>query len=157
MKTYWLKFGSGDPSNFAGLSPTFITFSAYGLTALAAPGVSEMPTGSGLYRFDYGPTLPIIFTADGGSALSSGDRFITGTLDPIQAVDEKIGTVSDSFGSTLTDPSTVLGYLKRSQEFQEGDADFQKSTGVWSVSTRGSSTLLFQKTLANNATEATKE
>lgn len=155
-KSYWLKFGSGDPATYTGLSPTLSIFSAGGLTAVAAPGITETPSGSGLYRFDYGPTQSIIFKADGGSALASGDRYITGVLDPIQSVDEKIGTTSDSIGSTTTDPSTVLGYLRRNLEFNEGDATYTKSTGTWAISSRGSTTLLREKTLTNNTTTATK-
>lgn len=156
MKTYYLKFGSGDPASFTGLTPTLVIFSAGGLTAVTAPGVTETPAGSGFYRFDYGPTLSTLFKADGGAALASGDRYIVGVLDPIQVVDERIGTTADSFGSTATDPTTLLGFAKRNQEIQEGDAAFAKSTGVWSISSRGSSTLLREKTLTNNATSATK-
>lgn len=155
-KTYYLKFGTGNAADYTGLSPSFTIFSAGGLTAIAAPGITETPVGSGIYRFDYGPTISILFTADGGAALASGDRYIYGALDPMQAVDEKLGTVSDSFGSTLTDPSTVFGYLKRNQEFQEGDAVFVKSTGTWNVYNRGSTTLLRSKALTNTASQAAK-
>lgn len=155
-KQYYLKFGTGDPSNYTGLTPTFSIFSVNGVSALAAPGITETPVGSGLYGFIYGPTLSILFKADGGSNLASSDRYIIGTLDPIQAVDEKIGYATDSFGSTATDPSTVLGYLRRSQEFSEGNAQFTKSTGIWSVYSRGSSTLLTEKTLTNTTTAAGK-
>lgn len=155
-KQYYLKFGSGDPVNYTGLSPTFTIFSYNGVTAITAPGITESPSGSGLYGFIYGPSMSILFKADGGSALAAGDRYIVGTLDPIQAVDEKIGFTTDSIGSTAVDPSTVLGYLKRSQEFSEGNAQFTKSTGIWSVYSRGSSTLLTEKTLTNTTTAAGK-
>lgn len=156
-KTYYLKFGSGDPVPFSGLSPTFTVFSAGGLTSLAAPGITETPAGSGYYRFDYaGPTLSIIFKADGGAALASGDRYISGALDPIQAVDDKVGYTTDSFGSTSTDPGSILGYLKRSLEFWEGNATFTKSTGIWDIYSRGSSTLLREKALTNTTTAAGK-
>lgn len=155
-KTYWLKFGSGDPAINSGLSPTFTIFSAMGLTALAAPGITETPASSGLYSFSYAPTLSIVFKIDGGAALASNDRYISSALDPIQSVDEKMGNLTDSFGSTLTDPSSVLGYLKRNLEFQEGNASFNKSTGIWDISSRGSSTLLREKTLTNTTTTASK-
>ncbi len=155
-KTYYLVFGSGNPSSYSGLTPTLSVFSLQGLTALTAPGITELPTGSGFYQFQYAPTLSIVFVADGGSALATGDRYIPGVLDPIQAVDERIGTVNDSFGSTATDPSTLFGYAKRAQENQEGDSVFVKATGVWSIYSRGSSTLLAEKNLANNVTQATK-
>lgn len=156
MKDYWLKFGTGDPASFTGLSPTFTIFSLEGITSLVAPGVTETPSGSGFYRFQYGPTLSIIFKADGGAALATGDRYISGALDPIQVVDERIGTVSDSFGSTSVDPATVLGYLRRNIEFQEGNAIFTKSTGIWDIYSRGSSTLLREKQLSNDTTSADK-
>jgi hypothetical protein len=155
-KTYYLVFGSGNPANFTGLAPTLTIFSAMGLTALPAPGVTETPVGSGMYQFQYAPTLSILFLADGGSNLSNTDRYLKGALDPIHAVDEKVGYNTDAFGTTLTDPSTLFGYVKRNQEFQEGNAVFTKSSGVWDVYSRGSSQLLMEKTLTNTTTAATK-
>lgn len=155
-KTYWLAFGSGNPATNTGLSPTFTVFSANGLTAIAGVTIAELPAGSGFYRFMYGPTAPIIFVADGGGSLAAADRYVKGTLDPIQSVDEKVGTLQDSFGSTALDPATLLGYAKRSQEFQEGNAVFTKATGIWDVYSRGSSTLLMEKTLSNTTTAAGK-
>ncbi len=156
MKSYYLKFGTGDPSLYTGLSPTLVIFNVGGMSAVTAPGITEAPTGSGLYRFDYGATVSILFKADGGALLASGDRYIVGTLDPIQAVDEKIGTLGDSIGSTLTDPSTLFGYVKRGQEFNEGNSDFNKTSGVWSIYSRGSTTLLATKTLTNTTSSAGK-
>lgn len=155
-KTYYLKFGSGDPRPNTGLFPTFIIFSASGMTALAAPGVTEMPALSGLYQFQYGPTGPIVFLADGGAALSAGDRYISATLDPIQAVDNQIGFATDSFGTTVSDPSTLWGMAKRALENFEGDAIFTKATGIWQIFNRGSTTLLRQKSLTNTTTSSTK-
>lgn len=155
-KTYYLKFGSGDPALFTGLAPTLSVFSANGVTALTAPGVTETPVGSGFYQFIYGPTLSIIFKADGGAALSSGDRYITGVLDPIQNVDEKVGTLSDSFGTVIVDPTTILGYVKRIQEWLEGNALFNKSTGAWTVYSRASGATLAVKALTNTTSQSTK-
>lgn len=156
-KTYVLQFGSGDPRLFTGLSPTFLIFStSLGSTSMTPPGISEVISGSGFYTFSYGPTISISFLSDGGAALSSADRYVTGVLDPIQAVDQTVGQPYDSYGSTLLDPSSVLGYLKRNLEFNEGNAIFTKSTGIWDVYSRGSTTLLFEKQLANNVTSATK-
>jgi hypothetical protein len=154
-KTYYLKFGSGSPSSFTGLTPTFTIFSAGGLTSMTPPGITEGPAGSGIYMFQYGTTQSIVFLADGGAALSSTDRYIVGGLDPVQAVDQTIGQPSDSFGTTLTDPTTVLGYCKRTQEFNEGNKTFVKATGIWDIYSRGSSTLLREKTLTNSVTSAT--
>ena len=89
-KDYLLKFGSGNPASYSGLSPTFILFEIGPTLPWAAttpPGVSEISVGSGLYTFAYQATLPIAFVADGGAALSTTDRYVTGILDPIKAVD----------------------------------------------------------------------
>lgn len=157
-KTYLLKFGSGNPSSFSGLSPTFTLFQI-GPTLpwanLTAPGVTEISTGSGIYTFGYNATLPIAFVADGGAVLSSADRYITGILDPIQAVDQRVGFPGDSIGSTAVDPTTLMGYASRNQEVLEGDATFDKTTGTWLMQTRGSTT--FQsKVLTNNSGSVTK-
>lgn len=152
-----IQFGSGNPADNTGLSPTFIFFGAPLLgTTLPPPGVTEYLAGSGHYGFVYGTTTPIQFTIDGGAALASSDRYVSGTLDPVQTVDTRLGFVTDSFGSTGTDPSTVLGYLRRNLEWLEGNAEFSKASGAWSVYSRGSSTLLKVKTLTNTSSAAGK-
>lgn len=155
-KDYAITFGS-DPRVNTGLTPTFIIFNvlATGQT-LTPPAITEPRAGSGCYYFSYGPTLAVYFQVDGGSSIAASDRYANGVLDPIQVVDQRIGTTDDSFGSTSVDPSTVFGYLKRGQEDAEGNAEFIKATGVWTVSSRGSSQVLFVKTLTNTSSEATK-
>lgn len=158
MKTYLLKFGSGDPSNYSGLSPTFSIFyigPTLPWATLAPPGISEIFSGAGLYMFAYNATLPIAFVADGGAALASADRYVTGILDPIQAVDERVGFPGDSYGSTSTDPSTLMGYASRNQEVLEGNATFDKTTGTWVIQTRGGTTIQ-TKVLTNNSGSVTK-
>lgn len=157
-KNYLLRFGSGNPAGYAGLSPTLIVFSSVpGGSLLAAPPVAELPTSTGLYTFAYGPTISIAFVADAGSSLSASERYIVGILDPVQAVDENIGQPYDSYGSTSSDPSTLLGYAKRNLEVQEGDATFNKTTGVWDIYSRGASTLLREKTLQNTSGNISKD
>lgn len=155
-KTYYLAFGSQNPNTYTGLAPTFTIFSINGISAIAAPGITETPAGTGFYSFSYAPTMSILFLVDGGASVTATDRYIKGALDPIQAVDDKIGFTSDSFGSTSADPTTMYGYLKRLQELTEGDATFLKSSGVWTLYSRGSSTLLRTKALTNSTTSATK-
>ncbi len=157
-KTYLLKFGSGNPASFTGLSPTFTMFEigpTLPWASLTPPGISEISTGAGLYMFAYNATLPIAFVADGGAVLSTADRYVTGILDPIQAVDQRVGFPGDSIGSTSVDPTTLMGYASRNQEVLEGDATFDKSTGEWLMQTRGATT--FQsKVLTNNSGSVTK-
>lgn len=153
-KTYWFTFGTESTAN-TGLTPVFTYFISPGVT-LSAPGITESVSGTGAYSFEYGPTAPICFQIDGGAALSSSTRYIQGALDPIQAVDEKIGTTSDSFGSTSVDPASLMGYVKRLQENLEGNENFNKSTGILDIYSRGSSTLLIEKTITNSSSSATK-
>lgn len=172
-KQYVLRFGTSNPNTYVGLTPTFTSFvSILAGTSLAPPGITSLAAAgsTGLYYFTYGPSLAISFIVDGGSSLNPNERFITGILDPIQAVNEQcdviiaqgvtitanIGTTASSFGATNVDPSTLYGYLKRLQEWNEGDASFNKSTGQWEISSRGASTLLRVKTLTNATSLVTK-
>lgn len=212
MKTYWLKFGPTSAADYTGLFPTFTIFNSLGITALAAPGITEIPAASGLYRFQYDPTTSIVFQCDGGATLAKSLRYINGSLDPSDKVDEDvaalgsslvalsstqiamgatvvyisesiggigstivangntlvaigntlfalnstIGTTAASFGDTAIDPETIFGMTKRLQEILEGDAGFNKTTGVWNIYSRGSSTLLRSKQLSDGQTSATK-
>ena len=71
------------------------------------------------------------------------------------SIDARIGTTASAFGSTSVDPGDLFGYLKRAQEFREGDQTFNKVTGAWDISTRGG-TLLIQKTLTQSSSSVTK-
>lgn len=155
-KDYWFTPTTQDPRLVTGLSPTFIIFQTNTGGALTPPSISEPGASTGLYKFSYGTTQSIVFTIDCSSSVASSNRYITGAIDPNDAVDEKVGYVTDSFGSTSIDPSTVFGKLNRNQETVEGNAVFTKSTGVWDNYSRGSSVLLFEKTLTNTTSQATK-
>lgn len=156
MKTYWVQFSSGDSRTGTGLTPTFVIFQTSGGSLISAPSIAEVGASTGMYSFTYGPTAPIAFLLDGGASLADSVRYVSGALDPIQAVDEKVGTSADSFGTTNTDPTSIFGYVKRNLEIQEGNETFNKTTGVWDRYSRGSSTLLNEKTLTNSASTATK-
>ncbi len=218
-KQYWLKFGTGNPTDTSGLNPTLTIFRSHTGGVLSAPGITQPIASYGLYRFEYTPSFPIIFVADGATTgLAAASRYLVGTLDPLDLLDERmneslalgttavalgttsvaigttqvgqgvtllgyastllgygvsiyaqgssagsdvtevlnrLGTTASSFGTTGVDPGTVMGYLKRVQENQEGNASFNKSTGVWQIQTRGG-TLLREKTMTNAANSVTK-
>jgi len=156
MKSYLLRFGTGNPAGFAGLFPTFSVFTNSGGSLINnAPGITEIPSATGLYWFQYGATTPIYFVVDGGNSLSSTQRYITGILDPIQSVDQKVGESYDTYGSTIG-CSTLVGFAKRTIQYFEGDQTFDKSSGVMQTYGQGSSTLLLQKTLENTNGDVTK-
>ena len=111
MKTYYLSFGSVSPANYTGLFPTMTIFSALGVTAVTAPGITETPAASGIYRFQYGPTISTVFVVDGGATLAASVRYIVGSVDPIQAVDEQLalyGSTMLAIGSTVSAMGTTL-------------------------------------------------
>lgn len=169
-KQYVVQFGSGNPTLITGFSPTFTVFKVLpGGGSTTPPGITEIPTSTGLYYFTYSPISPIAFVIDGGSSLVASSRYVIGNLDPIQAIDETmgstitaigntllsiggsfigasvvaaIGSLADSFGTTLTDPTSVFGFLKRIQENLEGNSVFTKSSGVWQTWCRGNTHVL---------------
>ncbi len=189
-KQYVVQFAvPGAPSLLAGFSPTFLQFRVVpGGGSTTPPGITEIPTSTGLFYFTYDPVSPIAFVIDGGASLQLSARYIAGSLDPVQKVDEQltgqgntlraigsslialgntilaqgstsgavgaiIGGLADSFGTTLTDPTTVFGYLKRLQENLEGNNVFTKSSGVWQVWSRGTTYVLGASTYPGASTQ----
>lgn len=157
-KTYWLQFGSGDPRNNTGLTPTMLILQTEGGSALAGVPITEVGVSTGAYKFQYEPsaTYAIWGLSDGGNSLSDGDRYVVFTLDPIQTVDQRLGYNTDSYGNTLTDPATAFGFVRRTMEFLEGNAEFIKASGIWNIYDRGGTLLLRQKDLTNTTTLASK-
>jgi hypothetical protein len=156
---FFLRFGTANPQEFAGLTPTLMIFKkGDDGTDLAAPAVTEVGVSTGFYKFTYptSPTFSIVFVADGGAAITDdSSRYVAGVLDPITNVDQELGFAADSYGSTAL-PTSAMGNLKRVVQYWQADATFNKSTGVWSQYAQGSSTLLYEKTLANNVSQTTK-
>lgn len=101
-KNYVVSFGG---SNYTGLAPTFLVFQTVAGVSTTRPGITEIPTASGLYYFTYGPTNTIAFVMSGATTgIPQGQRYISGALDPIQAVDEQVtalGSTMQAIGSTL--------------------------------------------------------
>lgn len=174
-KVYVVQFGTGYAASFTGLSPTFLNFAVVPLDTTTAPTISEFPVGSGLYYFiaqpPVGPTQAINFTIDGFTIGLGLSRYVSGAIDPDSGVGTSvaaigvtlanlsagnsfglIGTLADSFGSTLSDPSTVIGYLKRIQENLEGNSLFSKTSGQWQIWSRGSTYILGASTYPGSST-----
>lgn len=109
------------------------TLTAYGstLTAYSSTLTAYSSTLTG-----YGVTI-LSFLASGGTV-------------------SYLGTPASSFGTQSSDPTDAFGYLKRILENLEGDQTFTKNTGAMTISSRGSSTLLRNKTVSNTVTQVTK-
>lgn len=119
-KTYWLKFGSGDPRPNSGLAPTFLQFFDNTGQTIAPPTISEIKyggvTASGAYGFSYtiSATQSIYFLAYSATTLSNAnDNYVTGVIDPILAIDQAalgLSTNLSALGSSqLAMGSTVSG------------------------------------------------
>ncbi len=67
-----------------------------------------------------------------------------------------LGSTASSYGSTNVDPVDVMGYLKRSREFGEGNQTYTKATGLLDYYVRGGVTLLIEKTIADSLSNTTK-
>lgn len=67
-----------------------------------------------------------------------------------------IGSTASSFGSTSIDPTDLFGFLKRSQEFQEGARTYTKSSGTLQFFDRGASTLLVEQTVTDSTTQTNR-
>lgn len=99
-KTYWMRFGSGDPRTYTGLAPTFLIFKDKDGNNVTPPSIAEVGSGTGLYAFTWGTTTPIGFLADAATTSPGADaRYVSGALDPVDRVDE-VGTTLVAIGTT---------------------------------------------------------
>lgn len=182
MKTYSLQFGTGNPTGFSGLAPTFLIFYNLATSAtIAPPSISETPAGWGTYSFVYGTTQPIWFLADAATTSpGSAGRYVTGLLDPADRADEYgntmvalgntilfdvinfatlipgIGSTASSMGGISTLPSDLMGYMRRVDALLEGAQQFVKGTGALSQFDWTGSTLLSTRTITNSASLVTR-
>lgn len=154
--TYYLKFGSGEPSNNTGLSPSFTVFQNVAGGATTAPGITEIAS-TGIYYFQYEPFGSISFVADGVSAsLSSADRYIVGSLEESDRTQQSVGLLSDVIGDNSTDPSTLFGYIKRIKNWLEGDTIYNKTTGNLSTYDVSGVTQLGSQTISSSGSTVSK-
>lgn len=155
---FYFYFGGGvtAPSTYTGLSPTLSLFNWGGITALPAPGITELASGQGIYGFEWGITQAVAFVIDGGATLTAQgvNRYIVNAIDPTMSLEKTIGYIGDSYGTQSSDPSSLAGYAARALEFNEGDKNYSTSSSIWAISSRGSSTLLRDKVLVNNSSGA---
>lgn len=165
-RDYFAVFGPGNPATNSGLTPTFITFISSTGAAGTPPAISE-PGSKGIYKFSYDASATLIsFVMDGfTTGLATPDRYISGVLDPydtfgvtlnaIGVTLNAIGSPSDSIGTPSVDPTTLFGFLRRAQEFGEGNATYIKASGILNLSSR-QNTLIASKTIIDTNTQTTK-
>jgi len=131
-----------------------VTVTSIGNTAIAlgttAVAIGTTGLGVGVTTLGYAVSIyaEMLTLSANSSSLSVGASILN-------SISDRIGFTTSTFGDVNTDPGTLYGYLKRTQEFLEGDATFTKLSGAWNVQSRGGS-LLAQKTLNNTASQVTK-
>lgn len=124
-------------------------------------GISAMVSGFGaslVGTSGYLLGISAFLAAQGNTLLGTSGILLplVGISGQVADISARIGTTASSFGSTSVDPGTLFGYMKRIQEFNEGAQVYVKSSGLWSLFSRSSSTLLSSKTVAETATEVTR-
>ncbi len=147
------------------LSNLSSTLASYNSTAIAYSSTltaySSTLVALGTTNIALGTTNIAIGTSNialGTTAVALGTTILS--LESISSslitdISSRIGTTASSFGSTSVDPGDLFGFMKRNQEFLEGDQTFNKVTGAWDISSRGG-TLLIEKTLSQTASSVTK-
>src|SRR4051812_29867765 len=86
---------------------------------------------------EFGTTLVALGTTNIGLGTT-----LSGIGFSLTASVASLGSTGSTFGGLCIDPIYIFGYVKRIQEFLESNAAIDKSTGAWSLYSRGSSTLL---------------
>lgn len=112
----------------------------------------------------FGITLAAIgtsLTAFGNTSIAIGTSHIAQgntlfALGASSALFSFIGSTASSFGSTSLDPVDLFGFLKRAQEINEGNETYTKASGLLDFYSRGSSTLLREKTIIDSTATTTK-
>ena len=122
------------------------------LVSIGNTGIALGTTGLGFGVTTYGYAVSIYAEM---LTLSANSTSLAVGASILNSISDRIGTTASSFGDLSTDPGTLYGYLKRNQEFQEGNAAFTKLSGQWNIQSRGGS-LIAQKTLQNSASQVTK-
>lgn len=138
--------------NVGGIGTTLV----YVGDQVLALGVTNQAIGVTLVQgqANIGTTLVAI----GNTVLGIGNTLIgiSGLAVSLAGIETAIGSTASLIGDNVTDPATLYGYLKRLQNWNEGDSVYTKATGVWEVSAIGGNTLLASKTLDETLTTVTK-
>lgn len=140
-------FGQGATNVALGTSAVALGTSsiAQGLTAL----------GYGVTTYGYGVSIyaevqAIGVTLSGIGITVSG---FGGSLGTLMAL---VGSTTSSFGDVSTQPVTLFGFLRRVTENLEGDSQYVKVSGIWTIMDSAASVTLAVKTITNSATMVVK-
>lgn len=125
---------------------------AFGATNVAL-GTSNFAQGSTMLGYGvsiYAEVQAIGVTLSGIGITVSG---FGGSLGTLMAL---IGSTTSSFGDVSTQPVTLFGFLRRVTENLEGDSQYVKVSGIWTIMDSAASVTLAVKTITNSATMVVK-
>lgn len=116
-------------------------------------GTSLVAQGVTIYALEQ--ALGVSFIAFGNSSIALGNTILSiagsgGTLGVY------VGSTASAAGDSVTDPSTLFGYLKRLAELEQGQSIFTKSTGALNLYDRTGATLFAARTVTNNSSQVIK-
>lgn len=148
-----LQFAFGFSLTAIGNTNTAIGMSiaAQGIS-ITAQGVSI--TAQGVTNIAYWGYFGSSFTAQGTTLVGIGGA-VNSIGFSLSSIGLAIGTTASSYGSTSVDPVDLYGFMKRCQEFNEGNKTYTKATGLLDYFIRGGATLLREKTVSDSSTNTT--
>lgn len=120
---------------------------------LTAIGFSSLVYGTSLFALG---TTGVALGTSTIALLGNFGSTLTGIGNSSLALGNFIGSTASSFGSTSVDPVDLFGFMKRAQEIAEGNQVYTKSTGLLDFYSRGSSTLLREKTISDTSSQTSK-
>ena len=146
------EYGNSLMAYSASLTAVGVTNIAYS-SSLTATGVSLTATGVSLMAYGASLTAFGVTSIAYSVSLAASSASLAVSLSGLVS---NIGTTGSTFGSNLSDPIDLFGYLKRVQENLEGNNNYIKSSGSFSIYSRGSSALLAAKTISNSVSMVVK-
>jgi hypothetical protein len=140
VKTYFLSFGNGDPRTLGGMNATFLIFKTSNGSDISPPGITEIPTSTGIHYFNWGTTTPIAFLADAATTSpGAAARYIPGAIDPADRGDEYGNTLFAIGTSLIAQSSTLFGQgvsnlAYGNSNFSFGVSNFAFGTSIYALS-----------------------
>lgn len=67
-----------------------------------------------------------------------------------------LGSATDTIGDNVTDPNTLFGFIRRTNEVFEGQSVYEKASGVLTLKDKTGATTLSSRTIADTGSQVTK-
>lgn len=125
-------------------------------TSLIAIGVTQLAQGTLITQTDTDVlNLGTSFVAFGVSSIALGNTILAAS-GAGSSLSILIGSTASAIGDSVTDPSTLFGYVKRLNESILGQETFNKGSGAFIILDRTGATTLASRTITNSASMVIK-